>query len=64
MLASTSVGTIARVNIASRQHIVISESHTAPIVAVAYAENNNDRFATASLDGTLRLPSRCIRSIS
>jgi WD40 repeat protein len=53
LLAVTSVGTISRVNISNRKQIPISESHTGPIIAVAFA-SRNDRFATASLDGTLR----------
>lgn len=55
MLATTAVGTIARVNLSTFQYILISESHTAPIVKVAYDKGSNERFATASSDGTLRV---------
>lgn len=55
VLAGTVCGTIVRVNIANRQFITISESHTSTIVATAFALGSNDRFATASLDGTIRV---------
>ena len=49
------MGTIIRANVANRQFITISESHTQPVVAIAFAADQNDRFATASLDGTIRV---------
>ncbi len=54
-LATTSSGTVYRVNIAAMEHIVISEGHTQAITAVAYCVGQNDRFATASMDGTIRI---------
>jgi len=54
MLAATSIGTIFRVNAANRQFITISEAHTQAVVAVAFS-NENDKFATASLDATIRV---------
>ncbi len=54
LLAGTATGTISRVNIATRQNLIISESHTAGILAVAFATDNSERFATASSDGTIR----------
>lgn len=55
ILILTAKGTINRMNIHSMQHIIISESHTGSIVAVAFAAGQNDRFATASNDGTIRV---------
>ena len=55
LLALTANGTVFRVNAASCQHIIISESHTKAVVAVAYAAGRSDRFATASADGTIRV---------
>lgn len=55
VLATTSVGTVSRVNLASMQYIVISESHTAAVLKVAFDEGGHTRFATASADGTLRV---------
>lgn len=55
VLATTAAGTIARVNLATLKYILISESHTDAIVQVAYDKGSNERFATASLDGTLRV---------
>lgn len=55
LLALTGNGTVFRVNMSSCQHIIITESHTQGVVAVAYATGRNDRFATASTDGTIRV---------
>jgi WD40 repeat protein len=55
MLAATSIGTIFRVNAANRQFITISEAHTQAVVAVAFSIDQNDKFATASLDATIRV---------
>ena len=37
------------------QYILISESHTDSVVKVVFDEGQNERFATASLDGTLKV---------
>lgn len=55
LLALTGNGTVFRVNAANGQSIIISESHTKSVVAVAYAIGQSDRFATASSDGTIRV---------
>jgi len=55
ILASTANGTIARMNIATMKYMIISESHTNAIVDVAFPPNDCDRFATASIDGTIRV---------
>jgi WD40 repeat protein len=55
VLATTSVGTVSRVNLTSMQYIVISESHTASVLKVAFDEGEHARFATASADGTLKV---------
>jgi WD40 repeat protein len=55
VLALTGNGTVSRVNAMNGQYIIISESHTRSVVAVAYAVDQNDRFATASSDGTIRV---------
>jgi len=55
VLATTNVGTVYRINIAAMEHIVVSEGHTEAITAVAYSVGQNDRFVTASKDGTIRI---------
>ena len=55
IIASTSNGTIYRVNIAAMQHITIAESHTGKVLGVALSPFIRDRFATASDDGTIRV---------
>jgi len=54
-LATTATGTVARVNLTSLQSILIAESHTDSILKVAFDEGQNERFATASMDGTLKV---------
>lgn len=55
ILAATSMGSIFRVNASTRQYITISEAHTQAVVAIAFSFDQNDKFATASLDGTIRV---------
>lgn len=55
VLASTAMGTIARVNLVTMKYIIISESHTKTISAISFDLGNADRFATASSDGTIRV---------
>lgn len=55
MLAVTLAGTTLRINLNSFDAVVLSESHTDSVVAVAFPEDSDDRFATASLDGTLKV---------
>jgi WD40 repeat protein len=54
-LATTSVGTVYRLNIAVMEHIVLLEGHIDAITAVAYSVGLNDRFVTASRDGSIRI---------
>jgi WD40 repeat protein len=54
-LATTNVGTVYRVNLAAMEHIIVSEGHTDEITAVTYSVGQNDRIATASKDGTIRI---------
>ncbi len=37
------------------KYILISESHTQPILKIAFDDGQNERFATASLDGTIKV---------
>lgn len=37
------------------QYILISESHTGSVLKVAFDQGQNERFATASADGTLKV---------
>ncbi len=46
---------MTRVNLTTMQYIVIAESHTASVLKVAFDEGQNERFATASADGTLKV---------
>ena len=42
-------------NITSCQYISVAENHTKPIIAIAFAVGVNDRFASASMDGTIKV---------
>lgn len=46
---------MARINLSTLQYILISESHTAAIVKVAFDEGQAERFATACSDGTIKV---------
>ena len=54
VIAVTSNGSTLRINMDNLQVIVLAESHSNSVVAVAFSEASNDRFATASSDGTVR----------
>lgn len=54
VLVSTVIGTVVRLNIETKQYIIISESHTQQVIAVAFRAGRSDQFATASVDGTIR----------
>jgi WD40 repeat protein len=54
-IALTGFGSVARVNLASLQYILISESHCGPILKVAFDQGQQDRFATISMDGTIKV---------
>ena len=54
VLAGTAKGSIFRLNIQTMKYIAVAESHTGSVVAVAFSTKYDDRFATASEDGTIR----------
>ena len=54
-LIATSQGTVTRFNLSTQSNLVIAENHTKSIVAVSFSPMHQDRFATASLDGTIRV---------
>ena len=64
VVAATSSGAVFRVNLSNLQQITISESHTGPVVALAFPSHSSEKLATASKDGTIRyriaLSSVCI----
>lgn len=55
MLAATATGSISRINLSNRQAITIAESHTDTVLKVAFDVGTNERFATASMDGTIKV---------
>lgn len=55
VIAGTSNGTIVRLNLETMEFIVLTESHTLGVVSVSFAPGQNDRFATASKDGYVRV---------
>eukprot|EP01041_Mallomonas_annulata_P006524 gene6524-13197_t len=55
VIAGTVNGTIVRLNLDTMQFITLSESHTHSITAVTFAQDSNDKFATTSNDGTIRI---------
>jgi cilia- and flagella-associated protein 52 len=55
VLALSGNGTIARCNMNSFQNIVISESHSNSVTAISFSRQRNDRFASSSVDGTIRV---------
>lgn len=54
-LATTSGGSVYRVNIATKQHIAITEAHTDAVTSSAFSVITADRLATGSVDGTIRV---------
>lgn len=55
VIASTALGTVTRINLLTMKFLIISEAHTQTITKVCFDEGNPDRFATASLDGSIRV---------
>eukprot|EP01038_Epipyxis_sp_PR26KG_P004495 gene4495-6351_t len=57
VLATTSFGTIYRLNLNTFQFIIISESHTQSVIKMAFDQggNSNERFATSATDGTIKV---------
>ena len=54
-LSISSRGTICRVNLASLDYLTLSEAHTAPVTCISFCLGQNDRFATGSQDGSIRV---------
>jgi WD40 repeat protein len=57
-LATTSFGSVVRVNLSSLQSMTLSESHTNTILKVAFdlgASHGGERFATISSDGSIKV---------
>lgn len=55
IVAGTNQGRIYRVRMDTLASIVISENHRGSVTCVSYARGVSDRFATASVDGTVRV---------
>jgi len=55
VVATTTTGTVFRINLSTMQFITIAESHTEAITAVAFAPGQSDKLATSSLDGTIKV---------
>ncbi|CAM9115984.1 unnamed protein product, partial [Ectocarpus fasciculatus] len=54
-VAGTNQGRIYRVRMETLSSIVVSENHRGSVTCVSYARGVSDRFATASVDGTVRV---------
>lgn len=54
-VAGTSAGFIYRVRSSDFGALVVCENHSAAVIAVAYPQERSDRFATLSLDCTVRV---------
>lgn len=55
IVAGTNQGRIYRVRVENLASIVVSENHRGSVTCVSYARGVSDRFATASVDGTVRV---------
>ena len=55
IVAGTNQGRIYRVRLDNLASIVVSENHRGSVTCVSYARGVSDRFATASVDGTVRV---------
>lgn len=55
ILAITQNGSVVRCNLNSLNCLVVSESHTKSITSVAFCKGVSDRFASSSLDGSIRI---------
>ncbi len=55
VLATTAFGSVVRVNLATLQYIMISESHTNAITKVVFDQGQLERFATISTDGVIKV---------
>jgi hypothetical protein len=54
MLATTICGSVYRINLATMNKLIVAESHTSDVLAVAFSTAIHDKFATVSIDGTVR----------
>ena len=55
ILAGTKSGFVYRLRTQGLAALLLAETHSASVTAVAYAPNVSERFVTASADGTLRI---------
>jgi len=55
ILAGTLSGNVFRVRASNLQHVHLSSNHCAPVSAVSFHPEESTEFATASLDGVVRL---------
>lgn len=55
VIGLTSNGTVVRMNLINNQYLIVAENHTKAVVAIAFASGVNERFASASQDGTIRV---------
>jgi len=55
VVAGTSKGFVYRVRLEGLQTLLLCENHCAPVICVAFAPESSDKFATASVDNTLRI---------
>lgn len=54
-MAGTDEGRIYRVRVDNLASTVVSENHGGSVTCISYARGVSDRFATASVDGTVRV---------
>ncbi|GMH95472.1 hypothetical protein TrST_g9575 [Triparma strigata] len=55
LVAGTSTGFVYRVRLEGLQTLLVCENHCAHVKCVAYAPESSDKFATASMDNTIRI---------
>lgn len=53
-VALTRDGSLVRIGLGGWDTVVLAEAHTDGVVAVTFADDRSDRFATASSDGTVK----------
>lgn len=54
-LAGTSLSYMYRARIDDLRYVLVSENHSAPVTFLAFPPDSSDRFASCSLDGTIRM---------
>lgn len=53
--AATDKGNLYRIRASTFEHLLVSESHSSPVVAIKYARGNSNCFCTCSSDGSIRV---------